>query len=902
MATGSKKKFLLIGWDGADWQHIDPLLEQGLLPNLDRLINEGCMGNLASLQPMLSPMLWNSAATGKYAYKHGIHGFIEPDPFNGGARPFSSYSRKCKALWNIFSQEGLKSNVINWWASHPADKINGCVVSNLIGGVKFGSEGPTVGPGTIHPKEKAQRYAVNKVLPQELGSEQICPFIPKAAEIDQDNDSRIEQFAKTFAEMLTTHAVATDVMENEPWDFMAIYYTAIDHFAHGYMPYHPPKMDRVSESDFEIFKDVVVGAYRFSDMMLGRLLQLAGDDCYVLLCSDHGFHSGATRPNSQPREPAGPAIWHRQYGIFVMKGPDIKQDERIYGASLIDIAPTVLTTMGKPIGADMDGRPLLEVFKKQPRVQVIPSWEDVDGPFNDGMHGKEQPQEPQDAEELLKQFVALGYVEDPGDDKEKRAANADIECQYNLARNYVFVGQYDNAIPLMEGLVRRSPWESRFISQLVHCYQRAGYYRQALNVLESAYDVETTSSMQIKIAWVGLKIDLGEEGDELTGMLAEAEASPLAIPSILTQIGRSHIRLERWRDAERAYRKCVELHPQNELSWLGLSRVYRELGEYEKTVDSALNAVSLVHRLPHAHLNLGIALAELGQTERAIFALSTALKFSDKFVLAHRWLAKVYEEQVKDHSLAERYHRLADGFEAEQRERRQKLPDRAEQVFEICPIPSEDERLRRLLEERPDRTDPRAASGKSFVLVSGLPRSGTSLMMQMLEAGGLPAKTSDDRPADENNPKGYFEWEAIKKIATRPHVLLEEGLEDHAIKCISALLEFMPYAHNYKIIFMTRPIEEVAQSQMRMIDRLGTDGSSQTFEEITEELSRHRTYIRERMEQNPRSEVLEIDYPTLVTTPTEIIPLISDFLGQRLPYPEKMIEVIDSSLYRQRQA
>src|SRR5438046_2328896 len=85
--ASTKQKVLLIGWDAADWEHITPLLEEGLMPTLDTLINRGVMGNLATLQPILSPMLWNSVATGKFADKHGIHGFIEPDPINAERGP-----------------------------------------------------------------------------------------------------------------------------------------------------------------------------------------------------------------------------------------------------------------------------------------------------------------------------------------------------------------------------------------------------------------------------------------------------------------------------------------------------------------------------------------------------------------------------------------------------------------------------------------------------------------------------------------------------------------------------------------------------------------------------------------------------------------------------------------------
>jgi Type I phosphodiesterase / nucleotide pyrophosphatase len=108
MPESLAKKLLLIGWDAADWKVINPLLDQGLMPTLDDFINHGVMGNLATLRPILSPMLWNSIATGKRANKDGIHGFMEPDTQNGGIRPVSSTSRKVKAIWNILTSAGSK--------------------------------------------------------------------------------------------------------------------------------------------------------------------------------------------------------------------------------------------------------------------------------------------------------------------------------------------------------------------------------------------------------------------------------------------------------------------------------------------------------------------------------------------------------------------------------------------------------------------------------------------------------------------------------------------------------------------------------------------------------------------------------------------------------------------------
>src|SRR5512143_72577 len=113
MAPG--RRVVMIGRCAADWKVIGPLLDAGKMPNLENLINSGVMGNLATLYPDLSPMLWTSIATGKRPFKHGITGFTEPDPETGGIRPVTNLSRKTKAIWNILSQTGRKCNVVGWW-------------------------------------------------------------------------------------------------------------------------------------------------------------------------------------------------------------------------------------------------------------------------------------------------------------------------------------------------------------------------------------------------------------------------------------------------------------------------------------------------------------------------------------------------------------------------------------------------------------------------------------------------------------------------------------------------------------------------------------------------------------------------------------------------------------------
>ena len=114
MANRKAKKVLLIGWDAADWKVINPLMDAGLMPTLNKFVNEGVIANLATLDPPLSPILWTSIATGKLADKHGILGFVEPNPDNQGVRPVLGSSRKVKAIWNILNQNKIKSHVYHF--------------------------------------------------------------------------------------------------------------------------------------------------------------------------------------------------------------------------------------------------------------------------------------------------------------------------------------------------------------------------------------------------------------------------------------------------------------------------------------------------------------------------------------------------------------------------------------------------------------------------------------------------------------------------------------------------------------------------------------------------------------------------------------------------------------------
>ena len=146
------------------------------MPNLRYVIERGVMGNLATIHPALSPMLWTSIATGKRPFKHGVLGFAEPDSRGGGIRPITNLSRKTKALWNILNQNGLRTNVVGWWPSHPAEPVNGVMVSNHFQQAAGPLDKPwPMRPGTVHPADMAERLAELRVHPWELDGESLRP-------------------------------------------------------------------------------------------------------------------------------------------------------------------------------------------------------------------------------------------------------------------------------------------------------------------------------------------------------------------------------------------------------------------------------------------------------------------------------------------------------------------------------------------------------------------------------------------------------------------------------------------------------------------------------------------------------------------------------------------------------
>ncbi len=182
-------------------------------------------------------------------------------------------------------------------------------------------------------------------------------------------------------------------------------------------------------------------------------------------------------------------------------------------------------------------------------------------------------------------------------------------------------------------------------------------------------------------------------------------------------------------------------------------------------------------------------------------------------------------------------------------------------------------------------------------IVSGLPRSGTSLMMQMLAAGGIQVLTDGQRTADESNPRGYFELEAVKHART-DHSWLAQA-EGKAVKVVHLLLPHLPTDRVYRVIFMQRDLTEVIASQRAMLQQQGRPTAALRDAKLGEIFSKQLADVRQWLSQNPSFQVLFLQHRDVIEMPLAVAQQIASFLGGDLD-PKRMAAAVDPSLYRQR--
>jgi predicted AlkP superfamily phosphohydrolase/phosphomutase/Flp pilus assembly protein TadD len=636
----ARPRVLLLGWDAADWKIITPLLERGEMPSLARLIREGVMGNIATLAPALSPLLWTSIATGKRADQHGILGFAEPKPDGTGLRLASSESRRCAALWNILAAYGKKSAFVHWFATHPAEPVPGAViVSDLHPEVTAPTfDGWPLPPDCVQPQNLRDMMQNLRIHPNEISSDQFRALAPTAFQPDLEKDRRTAAATKALAHFGTTHAVGTWLAEHGDWDLLAVYYRAPDDLCHEFMEYRAPKRDHVSHPDHLRWGDVVDNTYKMLDASLGRYLNLVGPDTTVLIVSDHGFHSDHLRPaGTSGTGGPNPIEWHRDYGVFVARGPGLKCDERVYGASLLDVAPTVLALLGLPIARDFEGSALTAIFATSPPITWVPTFDrpEVFAPLAGG-----GPLDPRAEQAAMDQLIRLGYLPEMPADPREQVRGIQIERLRALAQVHFGAGRFAAALIRLVELRDMAPEDRHAIRMQAGCQIQLGRLSEA-EALIAPWLTETTEDPGLALLAGRLRAAQGRDVEALA-WLERARVGAGDRVQIFSSVASLHLARGRLAEAVAGFSEVLELDPENAGARAGLGIAWQRLGRNEEAAEQLMRSIALLHRQSHVHHHLGLALLALGHFQWAARAFTVSLGFNENNPEAHEKLAEIY--------------------------------------------------------------------------------------------------------------------------------------------------------------------------------------------------------------------------------------------------------------------
>jgi tetratricopeptide (TPR) repeat protein len=501
-ACGAKSpRVLLLGFDGLDPEAVDLLLSEGKLPNFARMRREGAYGRLKSFEPMLSPILWTTIATGRTPDAHGIGHFTALDPATGESLPVTSDLRKVRALWEILSEREKTTAVVGWWATWPPEPIRGFMVSDHLAYHFLFADGlenrdPTV---KTSPPELERRLEPLVVRPVAIGRAELAPFADLTGVSDEelarplDVADDLAHLRWVVATAETYRRIGLELWRKERPDVALVYFEGTDSTAHlfGHL-FRGSGLSGEIAAQQARYGRAVEAMYERADAILGEFLAAADAGTTVIALSDHGFRLGELPDDpSRLRDMARRVSerFHRDEGVLYAWGRGVKAGARFDGATLLDVAPTVLALQGVAASREMPGRALVEGFVRLAEPERIATFES--SPRN-------RAGAPRDAaadKALLEHLSSLGYLGGrPGESPAANAATASAisspQAERNLAAIAFQSGRYEEAERRYRALVAADASDAGLLSSLAGVLGALGRYEEAMEVLDRSLVVD----------------------------------------------------------------------------------------------------------------------------------------------------------------------------------------------------------------------------------------------------------------------------------------------------------------------------------------------------------------------------------------------------------------------------
>lgn len=436
----SNSKILLIGVDGATWSIMHPMMLQGRLQNIAKLVENGSHGNLLSLAEYKSPALWNTLVTGFAPEDHGITHFVLPDPQSGELVPINSTMRTTKAIWNVLSEYDRSVGVVGFWATWPAEPVNGVMISDRAAFTRFRASSEFRVGGKLVPfNYTGDRFLtypedfldeIRPILrdPSELTLEEAQQIYPENRKLANEMvrtrwtgnfNTEAEAAAQIKFQYVTDKSygqICEKLLLEERPDFAAVYFDGTDVICHMYGR-HLVQLNASPELNDPLL-EAILNYYDFVDRLVGDLLKAMGGEYTVVLVSDHGF--GARLEIQEPR--ASRRVWtkegtvakrvvvssgHHVDGVILLSGPGIKKGHILQGATLVDIVPTLAVLSGVPISLQLPGRPLLDAITPEYLASFTSNEIETYGDRSISPVGIQSPED----RELIERLRSLGYIE-----------------------------------------------------------------------------------------------------------------------------------------------------------------------------------------------------------------------------------------------------------------------------------------------------------------------------------------------------------------------------------------------------------------------------------------------------------------------------------------------------------